>query len=288
MLLLLPGTRLMEAQQQQSKTYVHSDGSRDVFDTTTGWTETDKNGKLLSHMSVADLTTMCSKSLETAVLLHLPPNDIGFVSMRVSCDAWAQLQPRSQIEGVSFSALMTRLVAISPPHTSFARYCGLELKSEAQAALYDSTIVPDDVGGHASCTVLQAHDPSGGMLYKYACSIKTASYSDAVALETTLVQRLNGLELTEDQVSEHGFTLKDKDDNECAPTGECTHSHMFISSIKDGKVVEIEAEPDFIRDGLLDLQVLAATGHHNFVEGIAPNSGTVEFAVYSHGSEQSQ
>jgi hypothetical protein len=267
---------------QGRKTITNPDGSKEVFDSSTGWTETDKNGKT-KNMSPAEVTSLCGDSLGTAIEFHLE----GVEGTRVVCDVWAQLQPRTQIESVSFSTLMNRLIVISPPVTDFARYRGTELRSQTQdtiqAVLYDATIVPNDVGGPTSCTILQAHNPSGagGALYKYACSIKTASYPEAIALEKTLVQRLDGLGLVEDQIAEHGFAIKDKDNNECAPTGECAHSHMFRSAIKDNKIVEIEAQPYFVRNAALDMQVMMLTGHHNVVDRVAPDSGAVEFTVYS-------
>ena len=268
---------------QARRAFVNPDGSKEVFDPLTGWTETDKNGKT-SNMSAADLTSTCD-DLPTAIKFHLQETD----SLRIVCDVWADLQPRTQIEQVSFSSLVDRLVQISPPNSDFARYRGDELKSEGPATLYDATIIPNDVGGRATCTVLQARFPSGGALYKYACSIKTSSYSDAIALERTLVQRLDGLKLTEDQIEEHGRAVKDESNNECAPTGECAHSHIFVSALKDGKIVDIEAVPDFVRNNTLaDLQMYMATGRHNPPDSVKPDSGSVEFAVYSHGDAQKQ
>jgi hypothetical protein len=267
---------------QARRAFVNPDGSKEVFDPSTGWTETDTHGKT-TNMSAVDLTSTCD-DLPTAIKFHMKETE----SLRIVCDVWADLQPRTQIEQVSFSSLVSRLVEISPPQTDFARYRGEELKSQAQQTLYDATIIPDDVGGHASCTVLQAPFPKGA-LYKYACFIKTSSYSDAIALERTLVQRLDSLQLTEDQIKEHGLVLEDEGNNECAPTGECAHSHIFVSALKDGKIVDIEAVPDFVRNNTLaDLQMFVATGRHNPPDHVKPDSGSVEFAVYSHGVLQNQ
>jgi hypothetical protein len=270
---------------QGRKTITNPDGSKDVFDNSTGWTETDKNGKV-TNLSPAELASLCGDTLKTLIEFHLE----GVEGTRVACDKWAQLQPRTQIEEVSFSILMRRLIEFSPPVTDFARYRGTELRSQTQdaiqSAVYDATIVPNDVGGDTSCTILQAHNASGGALYKYACSIKTASYPEPVTLEKTLVQLLNGLGLIEDQIVEHGLAVQDKENNECAPTGECAHSHMFESAIKDNKTVKVEAQPNFVRNAVLEAQMWLATGRHNFVERIAPDSAAVEFSVSLYGADQ--
>ncbi|MGB0122648.1 MAG: hypothetical protein WBP63_04390, partial [Silvibacterium sp.] len=269
----------------QQKTIVTAGGSKYVFDASAGLTQVDKTGKT-AHMSPTDLNWLCGKGLETAIEFNLP----DVTSQKVTCDLWAQVQPHTTIEQVPFSTLMHRLVEISPPYTDFARYRGVEIRTEAQGnSQYDATIVPDDVGGQPSCTVVQGRDPAGGLLYKYECVVKTESYSDAVALEKALVQRLYGLHLTEDQIEEHGIALKDEDNNECAPTGECAHTHMFASAMKDGKNVDIEAAPDFIRNNnLADLQMFLATGRHNPPDGVKSDSGTVTFTVLSHSVGQSQ
>lgn len=227
-------------------------------------------------MSAADLTSLCN-SLETAAEYHQK----DFDSARPTCELWAELQPRTKVEEVPFERLMIRLVDVSPTDTDFARYRGTELKSGAQGKLFDATIIPNDVGKDVACTVLQAH-LGDDELYKYECSINTTSYPVAVQLEDKLVSSLGGLGLVEDQISEHGSVVKDNADNECAPTGECTHTHMYVSAIKDGKIVDIEAHPTFIRNGAADIEMLMTTGHHNFVEGVASDSGTVTFSVYSH------
>jgi hypothetical protein len=56
---------------------------------------------------------------------------------------------------------------------------------------------------------------------------------------------------------------------------------MFMSVAQDGKHISIEAHPDFVRDRMLDVEITLMTGHHNFVESVSPNSGTVEISIWS-------
>ncbi|MGC2163986.1 MAG: hypothetical protein WA634_18945 [Silvibacterium sp.] len=276
---------LVQAQQRQRQTTINADGSKDTYDATTGITETDKNGKT-TNLSAASVTQNCN-ALESdpSILDEIANIPDAVLTEKIVCDNWAVLQPRTQIEQLSFARLITRLMDFSPPVTDFARYRGMELKSEAQATLYDATVVPNDLGKDVSCTILQAHDPSGGMLYVYQCSIKTLSYPAAIELEKVLVPLLSGLHFEEDQVAEHGFAVSDKDNHQCAPTGECAHAHMYQSVIRDNKFFSIEATPDFTRDPRAEMLALPY-GHDARIDGIASDSATVSFAVISHGPDR--
>jgi hypothetical protein len=196
------------------------------------------------------------------------------------CDIWAELKPKTQIERLPFSKFIYRLLKFSAPGTNFSRYVGLELNSDKTAFVYDALLVPSDLGKDVSCTITQGRGDSSSITI-YRCTLKTMAYPLAVQTEKALVSQLSNLHLVENQAEEHGLLVKDKNNNECAPTGECMHGQMFMSAPQDGKVLRIEAQPDFVRDLALDVQVMLMTGHHNFVKGVSPNSGTVEISIWS-------
>ncbi len=254
--IIIPGIAVLLSSgclAQVQKTISNPDGSKEVLDTSTGWTEID-NGKT-TNVSAADFTSFCG-SLETAAKYQL--KDTGGV--RIACDEWAKLQPQTQIQKVSFSRLVTRLLEISPPYTDFARYRGYELKSEGKSTIYDVTIVPDDIGPRASCTIEEEGRSQGWMLYTYQCSVKTSSYPDAVRLKDHLAQLLSSLDLTEDQIREHGLAAHAREVGRCAPSGECLEEHVYATAMKEGKTLQIEANPDFTRNTMAELNAMQYGG----------------------------
>jgi hypothetical protein len=193
------------------------------------------------------------------------------------------LQPHTQIEKVSFSRLIARLLEFSAPYTDFARYRGLELKSSGESTIYDAAIVPDDLGTNVSCTIEEENRAREGMLYTYQCSIKASSYVGAVALRDRLVSDLRDLHLTEDEIREHGLAADARNAGKCAPSGECAMAHDYVAEPnEEGKTLAIGAEPDFTRDPASELAA-QTYGHDSPITGIAFDSATVFFAVYSVG-----
>ena len=262
---------------QQTKTNVDANGNRSVMDGTTGWTVTEKNGKV-THWSAVEVTKFCS-DLENLPFLADGKDGVGAKEI---CEEWGEVQPRTQIEQVPFARMIVRLLMLTPSSTNFERYRGMELKSDAKSKLYDATIVPNDLGNQVSCTVLESQIALKEMLYKFGCSIKTSSYPEAIAMEERLVSLLKSLNLDEDQVKEHGLTVSAQNDGRCAPTGDCEDDHVYVTSLKDWKRLVIEGEPVFTR--INGAETFALTGHDGMIVGIAPDSGTVTFAVYSWGS----
>jgi hypothetical protein len=282
--ILMFGSLGMIGQQQQAKTFVEKDGTKEVLDSTTGWTETEKNGKV-THVSVADMTSLCSEfdKSDRILLAVLRQNPGGLVMTSEICDMWAELQPKTQIERMPFSQLMTRLLSIAPPSSSFARYRGMELESGTDSTTYDAVILPSDIGYDASCKVEAENRHEEGMMYTYECSVKTPSFPAALQLRDRLVQTLSGLHLTEeDEVREHGLAANSRTLGYCAPNGECMEGHIYVSAMKDWKIVQIEPNPVFTRDTLSEIAATKA-GRHAPINGIAANEANLSFRIVSVG-----
>jgi hypothetical protein len=283
-ILMLNCLRLMG--QQQTKTWVNSDGSHEVLDSTTGMTETEKDGKT-THVSATDMTAFCSTLDDPIVLLALKHDSAGgWTGQSELCDAWGEVQPKTHIERMPFAQLMTRLLSIAPPSTKFARYRGMELKSGTDSTTYDATILPNDLGYDASCTVEEEDRHQEGMLYTYQCSVKTPSFPAALQLRDRLVQTLNTLHLTEeDEVREHGLATNAHTLGYCAPNGECMEGHIYVTTMKDWKIVQIEPNPDFTRNTLSEVRAMQAGGHAP-INGIATDSATFTFRIVSIGPNE--
>jgi hypothetical protein len=281
LVLVLLAAGLPGRAQQHSKSWVDTDGTRYTLDTQSGLNEVEKNGRMKVVSDASDVKGLC---VEIDKQSDLGPNLRPF---RTLCENWAELQPKTKIEQVPFSTLIARLVMISPPSSDFGRYRGLELKSDLRSTTYDAAIVPDDLGENIYCTVLETRSSPRHMGYIYQCSMKTDSYPSAIAIKNRLVLLLSSLHLSEDQVTEHGLVMSDKENNECAPTGECTHSQIYRSAETENKVLSIEARPSFVRNARLDVEMLRITGRHNPPDRVASDSGTLEFKVFSTIQDQS-
>jgi hypothetical protein len=268
----------LSGQQQQTKTSVDNDGTKEVIDSTNGWTVTEKNGGTVTHKSAAEMTTFCGKLDDDFAVLEALRDNIG---VKQICDEWGQIQPRTRIERMPFSRLMTRLLVIAPPSTDFARYRGIELKSDADSKAYDAIILPNDIAD-ASCTIEERNRHAEGMLYIYKCDVKTPSFPAAIKLKDKLVQALTNFDLSEDEVREHGLAAHARDSGFCAPGGECLEGHIYVTAIKDWKTLQIEADPDFTRDTRSEVRAMA-NGTHAPINGIAANSASVSFQVFSVG-----
>lgn len=278
--ILMFGSLGLVGQQQQTKTHVDSEGNKEVINSTTGWTETEKNGKV-THMSVADITTLCS-DLDDPLVLAALRNTVERAVTSELCDEWGELQPKTLIERMPFAQLMARLVIIAPHSSTLARYRGMELKSGTDSTTYDAIILPNDIGYDASCTVEEENRHEEGMLYTYECSIKTPSFPAALQLRDRLVQALSNLHLPEDEVREHGLAAYARGDGYCAPSGECLEGHIYVTAMKDWKIVQIDANPDFTRNTFAEINAMKS-GRHAPIDGIAADSGNLSFQVLSVG-----
>ncbi|MDQ2835298.1 MAG: hypothetical protein M3Y50_16455 [Acidobacteriota bacterium] len=246
-----------------------------------GWTVTDKSGKVAAHTSATELTLLCSR-LDEPTFFSMFKDD-QWTAMTETCDDWAQLQPNTQIEKVTFPFLITRLLRVAPPSSDFNRYRGLELKTTADLTVYDATLLPNDIAYEPACTIeKQNRGHTDGMLYIYRCMIETSSFPEAVALKSRLIQSLKKLSLDEDQVREHGLSVNARQESMCAPTGECLEGDVFASVTKDYKFLQIDANPDLTRSALAEAQAMQY-GHDTPISGISQNSGSVLFEVYSVG-----
>jgi hypothetical protein len=263
--------------QQQARTVVNGDGRREVIDIATGWTETDKSGKS-TNMPAADLTKLC-KDLEEAPFLA---EGAGNGGIKVACEIWGELQPRTQIERVPFPLLVTRLLLLTPDSTNFARYRGARLKSEGDTKTYDATIIPTGFGQDGTCTIEESDDHDEGMFYTYECVFKTASYPDAIQLKSAMLHALDAFHLAEDEVTEHGLAAFTRSRNLCAPNGECLYAHIYVSVYKDGKSLRLDATPDFTRNTIAE--IMASKGsNHAPINGIASDSAKVSLQIISAG-----
>jgi len=273
-LLFEPG---MLGQQQQTKTWIDNDGVKQVLDSVNGYTATGKNGKLIEHQSPAEVTTSCD--LNKASTIFVLRDNVG---MKVFCDEWGELHPNVKIERVPFAELILRLVSFTSPSTSFARYRGMELSSGTESKTYDATILPNDIGNDASCTIKEENRHEEGMIYTYECSIKTPSFLAALQLKDRLVQALSNLHLSEDEIREHGLATTARQDGMCAPSGECLEEHTYVTTRADWKFVQIDANPILERNALAEIRAMKTGTHAPFID-IATDAGDLSFEVFSVG-----
>ncbi|MGI8770326.1 MAG: hypothetical protein ACR2JE_02710 [Acidobacteriaceae bacterium] len=268
-------------QQQQSKTWIDSDGNKQIVDLKQGYTEIHKDGTK-GNLSPADVTRLCNNLDQYPALGQ---SEDGKAAAQL-CEVWALLQPRTQVEKLHWDELINRLMLLTPASTNFERYRGMELKSDASAKTYDATIVPDDLGYQPSCTIEVEDRADLGMLYTYECIVKTHSYGMAISLQKLLAKELADLPLpVEDQVREHGLYANAKNKGLCAPTGECALEHTYVTAVKDWKTLQIEAWPDFTRNVVLELMT-SEHGKHAAITGVAGDSGSVSFEIMSVGPRE--
>jgi hypothetical protein len=268
----------VQGQRQQSKTIIGGDGSKWVLDTTTGWTETGKNGKTIFIESAGNLIELCKQMDDFSAFANGEDGD----ALKFACDEWAKLQPKTQIETVPFSRLVTRLLLLTPPSTDFARYRGMYLKSNGDSRTFDAAIVPDDLGYKTSCMIEEDNRHAKGMLYTYRCAITTASFPDAINLENHLIKLLGGLSLSEDEIREHGLAVNARGDGMCAPTGECLEEHVYATVMQDWKSLQIDANPAFTQNAMAE-HLATEHGQHAAINGIDADSGNVSFRIFSVG-----
>ncbi|HEY4380205.1 MAG TPA: hypothetical protein VGN01_07660 [Acidobacteriaceae bacterium] len=274
-------------QPQTSKTTVDSQGNKEVIDITTGVTDTDKAGKVIQHISAADLTQMCAKLDDREWLNDFKAVDNGdgkgaWAAMTALCDDWGELQPRTHIERLPFTLLVSRLLLISPIASDFARYRGMELKTAPDATTYDAVILPRDLGYDANCDIEEQNRHIEGMMYTYRCSIKTPSFPEAIALKERLVQSLKKLDLGEDEVREHGLSAHAQNSGYCAPSGECLEGNVYVSATKDYKFFQIEANPILTRNVMAQIGAMKY-GKDAPIDGISDKAASVSFEVFSVG-----
>jgi hypothetical protein len=268
-------------QPQTRKTSLDSQGNSEVIDITTGVTDTQKDGKVIQHISAADLTQFCGE-LDDPVIFNNLKHDSGWAASSSLCDDWGELQAKTRIERVSFLLLISRLLLIAPPSSDFARYRGMELKTALDSTTYDAVILPSDIGYDANCDVEEENRYAEGMMYIYRCSIKTSSFSEAIALKERLVQSLKKLDLGEDEVREHGLSASARDAGFCAPTGECMEGNVYDSATKDYKFFQIEANPILTRNVMAQIGAMKY-GRNAPIDGISDKAANVSFEVYSVG-----
>ncbi len=256
--------------QQKPRTFswVEPDGSQALLSPETGLT-TALKGTSKTIYTPTELTKDCADA-----------EQFGLAEMAPLCDGWAQLQSKTQIEQVSFPTLVYRLMKFSAPYTNFARYTGMKLKSDKTGIQYDALLVPNDLGKEVACTVIEGQGDTASVA-SYQCILKTMSYPAAIEVQKTLISRIKSLSLTEDQATEHGYAVADKGEYQCAPTGECEHTNMYVSALKDGRRLVIHASPQFIHNLRDEVMTLTLTGHDLPPTGIAPDSGFVTIEVWS-------
>ena len=263
--------------QQQSKTIEDAAGNKTIMNVQTGWTVIMKDGGK-DQTSAKDVNAICTDG-ERLGLTGSAENQ----TMRFLCDEWWKLQPKTEIERLSFRSLVQRLLVETRPSTNFVRYRGMELKTSDGSKTYDAAIVPSDVGRDVSCSVEEEDRAAEGMLYTYQCTIKTNSFPAAVQLKEQLVQAIRGLDLKEDQVREHGLAAHAKESGHCAPDGECLEQNVYASTMTGWKNLQIEADPVFTHNTVSELML-----HHAVVSGIANDAGTVSFQMFSVGPGKAQ
>lgn len=276
-LALLVASRPIRAQQNPSRTFVYSDGEKTIVDMKTGWTVFDKGGEQGSNITTDQLKGTCA-----VVDKQISPSP-ALTLLALPCELWAELQPHTRIERVPFLDLVARLFVVTPPSTDFARYRGMELRSTNEGTKYDSTILPSDISNDTSCDIRAGNFPDKRFTI-YACSIKTSSYQNAIQLEENLARLLAPLNLPEDQVEEHGDAAQAVEDGRCAPTGECEGAHVYATTKQHGKMLKIEADPDFTRTAMETVWSLQSG--HDVVSGISRNSATVSIKIYSVGPKE--
>jgi len=262
-------------QRPRSYTWVEEDGSNSRLGTDTGYTNTVK-GVSKTIYAPEKLTKDC-----------VAAERYGETELAPLCDRWAELHPATQIEQLPFSKFVYRLVEFSSPYTDFARYRGMELKSDKTGVQYDALLVPSDLGSNVVCTVVDGRQDAGSMAV-FRCILKTMAYPSAIATQKALVSQLKNLNLVEDQAREHGIAVSDKDEYRCAVTGECEHTYMYLSASNDGKRLAIVASPDFIHNLREDMINLAQFGHGLPPIGISTNAGFVTIEVWSSKDSQTK
>jgi hypothetical protein len=271
----LLGLQGIVAQAQRSISWNDVDGTRYIIDSHSGLRAIGTGGKTTERMDSRTLQEMCTDMDKQTFL------DENAKLWALACEYWHELQPRTQIEKLPFPQLIARLLIVSPRSTDFGRYRGIKLESDGPTTRYDATIVPDGIGDQVSCSIIEAPRDPGEMSYFYECSVKTSSYEQAIKVQKALLSTLSELNLTEDQVKEHGFAASAHTEQRCAPfTGECEHQHMFISVLTDGKLLSLEANPDFTYN---IYSIMAATKSKKapLPSEVNRSSGTVKFDVYA-------
>jgi hypothetical protein len=264
--------------QQQTKTWETDPGHKETLDLDSGLTEVWKDGQT-QKISPAQINEICETMEKNPELA----GSSAWTSGSVLCERWGEIQAKTQIERVPFLNLITRLLVVTPPSTDFARYRGMEVKSDASATAYDSIIVPSDIGNSISCSIREGIMPDR-MAYIYMCDIQTSSFQNAIELKDHLLHLLGSLNLSEDQVREHGMAVRASEEGRCAPTGECEGAHTFVTAENQGKVLEIDANPDFTRN--VDALALSLKSDHDIISGVSANSASVRIAVMSVGPKK--
>jgi hypothetical protein len=266
---------LVHGQETHGMAWVTPNGTRTTLNLQTGYTAIDKSGQE-THLSPTDLNQLCG---EIDKQDH-PLTGSAEKSLALMCDKWQELQPRTQIERVTLSQFVARLLFVSPAGTGFERYRGMKINSDGDSAVFDATMVPQGLGDKVSCVILDNDKTHSGGSASYQCTIPATSYPTAVELEKTLVTGLNGLHLEEDEVAEHGLAASGRNEGRCAPSRECAHAHLYVSIQAGSKRLLIGAEPDFIRDPLAEMRA-EEHGQHAPITRIATDSGTVKIEVIS-------
>jgi hypothetical protein len=256
----------------QSKTWVQSDGTKVVGDINTGLTLFDVAGHQSMIFQAHDLAVVC-KALDDQ---RIPSSDVQDYAL--ICEHWAELQPHTQIERVPFVTYVARLFLDTTLFTDFSRYRGVELQSTKEGNAYDAIMLPNDVGDKISCDIKAGVLPDKTWSI-YECTIETSSFQEAIQLKERLVTLLAPLKLTEDEVQEHGAAAQAREDNRCAPTGECDGAHEYATTKRGGKMLVVEANPTFSRTA--DDVAMTLKSGRAFFSGISPNSGLVTIDVYS-------
>jgi hypothetical protein len=255
--------------------WIDEDGSQVTLSVATGLTA-KLNGTIKTVFTPAKLDSNCSNA-----------ERYGLTDMAALCDRWAELKPKTEIERLSFVNLVNRLMLFSAPSTDFARYTGMQLKSDKTGIAYDALLVPNDLGNAVTCTLIEGQGDGANMAV-YQCVIKTASYAAAVDLQRSLVSQLKPLGLVEDHAMEHGMAVSDKDTYKCSPNGACEHTFMYVSVPTKGRRLEITASPDFLRDPMSEIMTLDKTGHDAMPYGVSLNSGFVTIQVLSAVAKDNQ
>lgn len=263
---------------QKPKIFVDRDGNKQVYDASSGWTFSEKSGES-THKSPTELDAFCSDLERPTIRLALKDT---LEELRQFCERWKEVQPKNEIEQVSFLQLITRLLFVSPASSDFERYRGMELKTASDSTTYDAIILPNDIGYEPTCEIEEQNRHDDGMLYTYRCSIQTPSFPDAVSLKERLIESLNGLNLGEDQVREHGLSITARNADLCAPTGECLEAHTFVSARQDYKFLQAEANPILTRDAREQVMALKY-GRNAPIDGISDKAANVMFEVISVG-----
>ena len=229
----------------------------------------------MGTLSSAELATMCGE--DTAGLLNLPENR----GLKAICEKWQAEQPRTKVERLPFHSLVRRLLLETPASTDFARYRGMQLKSDGTSTTYDAIILPADVLDDLACTIKQ-EDRQEGEMYTYECFGHTSSFAVSVQLRDKLVQSLSDLRLVEDEVREHGLSSHARSEGMCAPNGDCLEQHEYASALTDGKLLQIDANPSLTQT-VGAIARAKRDGSEAPVSGSDPKDGVFAFEIFSFG-----